>query len=64
MMTREVWERMIDRQMRAFKNVYMECLTCGLEADDNTLTEDGTVRAGTFEANLCPNCGSYNVEVK
>ncbi|GAF79926.1 unnamed protein product [marine sediment metagenome] len=44
-----------------FEEVYVECLTCGLEADDNTVTEDGDVRAGTFEANQCPNCGGTNL---
>jgi hypothetical protein len=47
-----------------FVKVYMECLDCGLEADDNTVTDDGDIRVGTFEANMCPNCGGWNIESK
>jgi predicted RNA-binding Zn-ribbon protein involved in translation (DUF1610 family) len=47
-----------------YVNVYYECLDCGLEADDNTVTDDGTIVAGTFEAHICPNCGGCQIENK
>jgi hypothetical protein len=49
------------KQQRDFRDVAIECLYCGLESDDNTVTEDGTIRAGTFEANVCPNCDGTNL---
>ena len=54
---------MIAVEQRDYPNIHVECLNCHLESDDNTVTEDGDIRDGTFQANMCPNCGGYNLEV-
>ena len=51
-------------QQRDYRDIPAECLDCGLWSDDNTVTEDGDIRAGMFEGNVCPNCHSYNLEVR
>ena len=54
---------MIAVEQRDYPNIHVECLNCHLESDDNVVTEDGDIRAGTFEGNDCPNCHSYELEV-